>query len=109
MKSMIPLAAVAATFAVLAAAPVLSHAQQDASSASSSSSRQGSGTIGASDGASSSAVAASSSSSPDCPANPATMPAKPKRDPTARTTSSCFNPYVQAPGTSASSSSSVPR
>ena len=125
MKSLIPLAAVSATLAAATIAPALSHAQllppQGQSSSSSSASgcpggvaclpaRPGAGTVGASDASqssSSSAVSsAASSSSPDCPANPMTTPVKPKHDPTGRTTSSCFNPYVTAPGTTPASSSS---
>jgi hypothetical protein len=50
---------------------------------------------------------ASSSSSPDCPAKPGAPTQPIRHDPTGRTTSSCFNPYVRQPGTTSSSSSST--
>ncbi len=48
-------------------------------------------------------MSSASSSSADCPAKSTKAAQPPKPDPTARTTSSCFNPYVKQPGTSSSS------
>jgi len=96
MKSLVLPAAVAAVLCAAVVAPALSLEQAQTQQSQSSSSTASS--------------ASSSSSSPDCPAKPAAGPVKPKRDPTGRTTSSCFDPYVKQPGTASSSStSSAPR
>ena len=96
MTSLIPLAAFVATLGVVSAAPAWVDARISSQEASSSS-------VSSSESADSSSAA---SSSADCPAKSAKAPQPPKPDPTARTTSSCFNPYVKQPGTSATSSSS---
>ena len=94
MSSLIPLAAFVAALGVASAAPAWVDARITPQEAASSSSDT------------SSASSSAASSSADCPAKSAKAPQAPKPDPTARTTSSCFDPYVKQPGTSATSSSS---